>query len=221
MLSIENAREAARAQGGSRNDLLVAGASSGLGLYHQHVGLPSFELRLALPTSQHRNTGDLGGSWVAPARVQLPTSAEHPGPHFGIVAERLARARREPVVRIANGVASVVGRLPTRVLSPALHAQANSVDFVATTLPGFRTDRHIGGALIEECYPFGPRLGCLANISAFGNGDRLDIGIVLDPNAIADPDAFVECLATAFRAYEPEPPAESPTPKARAARTSG
>ncbi len=94
MLSIQDARDAARAQGGSRNDLLVAGASAGLGLYHEHVGLPSFELRLALPTTQHRGSGDIGGNWVAPARVELPTSAEHPGPHFGIVAERLARATR-------------------------------------------------------------------------------------------------------------------------------
>ena len=220
MLSIQDAREAARLQGGSRNDLLVAGASSGLGLYHKHVGLPCYELRLALPTSQHRDPSAAGGNWIAPARLEVPTSAEHPGPHFGVVAERLERARREPVVRIASGVASVVGRLPTRVLAPALHAQANSVDFVATTLPGFRTDRHIGGALIEECFPFGPRLGCLANISAFGNGDRLDIGISLDPNAITDPQGFVECLATAFHAYEPERPAEAPSTKARTTRSS-
>ncbi len=219
ILSVQDAREAARLLGGSRNDLLVAGASSGLGLYHKHVGLPCYELRLALPTAQHRDTANAGGNWVAPARLEVPTSAEHPGPHFGVVAERLGHARREPVVRIASGVASVVGRLPTRVLAPALHAQANSVDFVATTLPGFRSDRHIGGALIEECFPFGPRLGCLANISAFGNGDRLDIGISLDPNAITDPQGFVECMATAFHAYEPERPAEAPTTKARTTRS--
>ena len=181
VLTIPDARDAARALGGSRNDLLVAGASAGLGLYHEKVGQPCYELRLALPTTQHRESGVFGGNWVAPTRVEVPTSAEHPGPHFGIVAERLANARREPVMRIAGSVASVVGRLPTRVLTPALHAQANSVDFVATAVPGFRTERHVGGALIEECFPFGPRLGCLANISAFGNGDRLDIGIVVDP----------------------------------------
>ncbi len=205
VLSIPDAREAARALGGSRNDLLIAAASAGLGLYHEKVGAPCYELRLALPTTQHRNTGAYGGNWVAPTRVEVPTSAEHPGPHFGIVAERIAKARREPVMRVASGVASVVGRLPTRVLTPALHAQANSVDFVATAVPGFRTDRHVGGALIEECFPFGPRLGCLANISAFANGDRLDIGIAVDPNAIPDSDLLVECLAQAFRAYAPEP----------------
>ena len=205
VLTIPDAREAARALGGSRNDLLIAAASAGLGLYHEKVGAPCYELRLALPTTQHRNTGAYGGNWVAPTRVEVPTSAEHPGPHFGIVAERIAKARREPVMRVASGVASVVGRLPTRVLTPALHAQANSVDFVATAVPGFRTDRHVGGALIEECFPFGPRLGCLANISALANGDRLDIGIAVDPHAIPDSDLLVECLAQAFRAYAPEP----------------
>jgi hypothetical protein len=213
VLTIPDARDAARALGGSRNDLLVAGASAGLGLYHEKVGQPCYELRLALPTTQHRESGVFGGNWVAPTRLEVPTSAEYPGPHFGIVAERLAQARREPVMRIAGSVASVVGRLPTRVLTPALHAQANSVDFVATAVPGFRTERHVGGALIEECFPFGPRLGCLANISAFGNGDRLDIGIVVDPNAIPDSQLLVECLATAFKAYAPE--AESATQRRR------
>ena len=218
VLTIPDARDAARALGGSRNDLLVAGASAGLGLYHEKVGQPCYELRLALPTTQHRESGVFGGNWVAPTRLEVPTSAEHPGPHFGIVAERLAHARREPVMRIAGSVASVVGRLPTRVLTPALHAQANSVDFVATAVPGFRTERHVGGALIEECFPFGPRLGCLANISAFGNGDRLDIGIVVDPNAIPDSQLLVECLATAFKAYAPE--AESATQRRRTTRPS-
>jgi hypothetical protein len=213
VLTIPDAREAARALGGSRNDLLVAGASAGLGLYHEKVGQRCYQLRLALPTTHHRDSGVFGGNWVAPTRLEVPTSAEYPGPHFGIVAERLAHARREPVVRIAEGVASVVGRLPMRVLSPALHAQANSVDFVATAVPGFRTDRHVGGALIEECFPFGPRLGCLANISALANGDRLDIGIAVDPNAIPDSQLLVDCLATAFQAYAPE--AEVVTPERR------
>ena len=210
VLTFNDARDAARALGGSRNDLLVAAASAGLGLYHEKVGAPCYELRLALPTTQHRDGGAYGGNWVAPTRVEVPTNADHPGPHFGIVAERIAKARREPVMRMASGVASVVGHLPTRVLAPAFHAQANSVDFVATAVPGFRTERHIGGALIEECFPFGPRLGCLANISALANGDRLDIGIAVDPHAIPDSDLLVECLAEAFRAYVPEPERVSP-----------
>ena len=83
VLTIPDAREAARALGGSRNDLLIAAASAGLGLYHEKVGAPCYELRLALPTTQHRNTGSYGGNWVAPTasrcrpprNIPAPTSA--------------------------------------------------------------------------------------------------------------------------------------------------
>ena len=86
--------------------------------------------------------------------------------------------------RSRRRVAATLGRLPTRLLLPALHAQADSVDFAATALPGLRGARHICGSLIEASYPLGPRLGCPMNITAFGNDDRLDVGIALDPAAL-------------------------------------
>ena len=57
------------------------------------------------------------------------------------------------------------------------------------------------GSAIERIYPLGPRLGSPLNITAFGNGDRLDAGIALDPSAIIDPDLLVECLEAAFGGY--------------------
>ena len=50
-------------------------------------------------------------------------------------------------------------------------------------------------------YPLGPRLGCPMNITAFGNADRLDVGIALDPAAFADPGMLVDCLGEAFANY--------------------
>ncbi|HEX3089994.1 MAG TPA: wax ester/triacylglycerol synthase domain-containing protein, partial [Ilumatobacteraceae bacterium] len=44
--TVPNARATARSLGGSRNDLLVAGAAMGLGLYHQRLGITCPELRL-------------------------------------------------------------------------------------------------------------------------------------------------------------------------------
>jgi hypothetical protein len=117
------------------------------------------------------------------------------------VVERLAQARREPALRVATTLAAAVGRLPARVLLPALHAQAESVDFAATTLPGLRRSRHVCGSRIEDLYPFGPRLGCPMNITAFGRGEGLDIGVALDPVAVTEPELLVECLEEAFRTY--------------------
>ena len=204
IVSVPGARGIALSLGGSRNDLLVAAAAAGLGAYQERLGFPPSELRLAMPAGRHRD-GAPGGNWFAPTRVAVPTSGEHPGPLFGVVSERLARARSEPAVRVTSSIAAAVSRLPTRVLLPALVAQARSVDFVATAFPGLRGPRTLCGAPVVESYPFGPRLGCLLNVTGFGNGDRLDVGLTLDPVAIEDPDLLLECLRNAFQSFAPRP----------------
>ena len=128
----------------------------------------------------------------------MPTAAGSAGPHFDVVADRLTHARVEPALRFAPVLASTISHLPAQVLIPALHAQAGTVDFAATAIPGLRGSGHICGARIETSYPFGPRLGCPVNLTAFGNNDRLDVGIALDPAAITEPAVFLECLDEAF-----------------------
>ena len=203
VMSVPGARAASLALGGSRNDLLVAAAAGGLGQYYGRLGNPCPELRLVTPTNL-RHSGGTGGNWFAPIRVTVPTGAEHPGPQFGVVAERLARARSEAAVGLTAALASTISRLPTRLVVPAMHAQADSVDFAATTVPGLRGRRHIGGAVIEKSYPLGPRLGCPLNMTAFGNDDRLDVGVALDPVAITEPEVLLKCLAAAFSTFVPK-----------------
>ncbi len=213
VISVRGARAAALALGGSRNDLLVAATAAGLGLYHEQLGLRCPELRLVIPARRQRD-GGVGGNWFGLTWVEIPTGSDHPGPQFGVVAERLARARSEPAMRLTAGLASAISRLPTRLLLPAVHAQASSVDLIATSLPGLRGTGHVCGAAIEASYPFGPRLRCLANVTCAGNEDRLDVGIGLDPTAITDPGILLECLVTAFGRFVPS--AGSPArPKGR------
>jgi hypothetical protein len=202
VISVPGARAAALALGGSRNDLLVAGAASGLGLYHERLGFPCDELRLSTPTSQRRGH-DVGGNWFAPARVAVPTAAGPLGSHFDVVAERLDHARVEPALRFAPALASTISRLPAQLIIPALRAQAGTVDFVATAIPGLRGSGRICGARIVNSYPFGPRLGCPVNLTAFGNKDRLDVGIAIDPAAITEPAVLLECLDEAFAGLVP------------------
>ena len=117
VISVDGARTASLALGGSRNDLLVAATAAGLGRYHEQLGQPTPELRLATPTSQRRDH-EAGGNWFAPARLEVPTSIGRPGPQFGVVVERLAQARREPALHVASTLAATLGRLPTRLLAP-------------------------------------------------------------------------------------------------------
>jgi hypothetical protein len=203
VLSVPGAREAALAFGGGRNDMLVASAAAGLGEYHRRVGRPCRELRLAMPASRRRD-GGVRGNWFAPTRVAMPATPRAAGPQFGIVADRLSRTRREPAVHAAAALAALISRVPARALLPALHAQARTVDFAATAIPGLRRVHHVCGAAIEEAFPFGPRLGCLVNLTAFANDDRLDVGIAIDPVAVADPGLLVDCLTEAFEQFVPK-----------------
>jgi diacylglycerol O-acyltransferase / wax synthase len=200
VVSVDGARAAALALGGSRNDLLVAAAAAGIGLYHERLGEPCAELRLATPAST-RGSDDAGGNWFAPTRLSVPTAIGRPGPQFGVVAERLDQARKEPALRVASALATSFRLLPTRFLTSALNAQAESVDFAATAIPGLRGQRHVCGSLIEAVYPLGPRLGCPLNITALGNEDRLDIGIALDSSVIRKPDVLVSSLTEAFSGF--------------------
>jgi len=194
---VSGARTPALALGGSRNDLLVAAAGRGLGLYLERLSLPCSEVRLASPARWR--IGSEGS--VVPVRAEIPVSNVHPGPLFGVVAERLARARHEPALHVTEALASVIGRLPTRLLMPAVRSQVGSIDFVATTLPGIRGVRYVCGAVVEQSFPFGPRLGSLMNVTGFGVGDRLDVGVGFDPIAIAEPEVLVACMHEAFQSF--------------------
>jgi WS/DGAT/MGAT family acyltransferase len=200
VFAVAGARPAAVSLGGSRNDLLVAAAAAGLGAYYAGRGAPTGELRMVTPTVQHHGD-DLGGNWFTPARLTVPTAVGRHGAQFGIIAERLAQARREPALRMASHIATALGRLPTNALLPALHSQARAVDFAATALPGLRTERRLCGVVIQGAHPFGPRLGCPLNITALGNADRLDVGVALDAQVYPDAEVLIDCLRDAFDAY--------------------
>ena len=189
-------REIAIALGGSRNDLLAAATATGFGAYLASQGMNCPVLRLAAPSGRRRHDF-MGGNSFSPMRLEVPTSGP-PGPHFGVISERLSTTRREPAARFTDAVAATLSRLPGRLLVAAVHGQAGSVDFVATALPGLRHSRQLLGAQVEASYPFGPRLGCPVNFTAFGNDDRLDVGISFDPFAIEHPDALVAHVAGAF-----------------------
>jgi hypothetical protein len=56
------------------------------------------------------------------------------------------------------------------------------------------------------------------NVTAFGNGDRLDVGLTLDPVAITEPDTLLDCMSAAFVSLV-GPHERPPTSRARATRS--
>jgi hypothetical protein len=99
---------------------------------------------------------------------------------------------------MAEGLAGLISLLPASVLVPALRAQARTVDFATSIVPGLRSGRYMAGAPVEASWPMGPRVGCAVNFTLLTCDQHLHLGVNLDPAAVTDPAALMECLAESF-----------------------
>lgn len=203
---LEAVRRAARALGASRNAVFVAGVTGGLLSYHERMGAPCDALRMAIPLSLRGSVGPggqagpvvLGGNRFAPARVVVPLGPKDPVTRVVAVSQALAGVAAEPGLSLAEGLAGLISLLPASVLIPALRAQARTVDFATSIVPGLRAGRFMAGAPVVASWPMGPRVGCAVNFTLLTCDDRLHLGVNLDPAAVTDPAALMECLAESF-----------------------
>ncbi|MEW6473763.1 MAG: wax ester/triacylglycerol synthase domain-containing protein [Actinomycetota bacterium] len=201
-------RRAARTLSTSRNALFVAGVTGGLLAYHERMGAPCDALRMAIPLSLRANGGNagpggvavttVGGNRFAPARVVVPLGPKDPAKRVAAVRRSLDRVAAEPGLTMADSLAGLISLLPPSVLVPALRAQARTVDFAASIVPGLRSGRYMAGAPVEASWPMGPRVGCAVNFTLLTCDDRLHLGVNLDPAAVTDPAALMECLSESF-----------------------
>jgi WS/DGAT/MGAT family acyltransferase len=199
-LDLAAVRGAARALGGDRNSVFVAGVTGALGAYHERLGAPCEALRMALPLSLRGGTGPVGGNHFAPARVVVPLTPKDPAKRLALTCRVLEALAAEPGFDLAEPLSGLLSLLPASLLAPALRTQAASVDFATSVVPGLRDERFLAGARVMGSWPLGPRVGCAANLTLLTCGDRLDLGINLDPAAVTDPGALMECLRDSFEA---------------------
>ncbi len=197
---LDDARRAAKALGGSVNDLYVCGVAGALGLYHERMGMPVDELRMAMPVSIREGRGDGAANRFAPTRVVVPVEPKDPAERFVAVRDRLAGVRQEPALAAADSLTAVLALLPTSVLVTATRSQARTIDFAASNLRGSPVELYVGGATIEANYPMGPRVGCPLNVTLLSYGGQLHMGLNLDPAAVTDPRSLLECFEESFDA---------------------
>jgi hypothetical protein len=205
-LDLAEVRRAARAFGVTRNAVFVAGVTGGLLAYHERLGAPCDALRMAIPVSLRGSAASaalvpaaaVGGNRFAPARVVVPLGPKDPAKRVAAVSRSLAGVAAEPGLSVAEGLAGVISLLPASVLIPALRAQARTVDFAASIVPGLRSARFMAGAPVEASWPMGPRVGCAVNFTLLTCDQRLHLGVNLDPAAVTDPAGLMECLADSF-----------------------
>jgi diacylglycerol O-acyltransferase len=199
-ISLPTLLAAAHKLGGSLNDAYVTGIAGALGRYHERYESDVDELRLAMPIST-RNRGDDAANRFVPARVVVPIQPSADAPKlFELVRERLTAARGETAIGAAEGLAVFLTGLPTAFLVAMTRAQTRTTDFAATNLRGSPVPLFIAGERMLANYPFGPRAGTALNATVLSYCEDLNIGLNIDPSAIADVDAFMADVAESFDA---------------------
>jgi diacylglycerol O-acyltransferase len=199
-LPLHDVRRAGRRLGGGRNDVFVAGVTGGLLAYHQRMGAPCDGLRMATAISLRGGMGPTGGNHFAPARMVIPIGPKDPVERLRVTRRCLASLAAEPGIGLTESLAGLINLLPPAMLTHAFRAQARTVDFATSIVPGLRGPRWLAGARVQGSWPIGPRIGSAGNFTLASCGDRLELGVNLDPAAFSDPGSFMECLGDSFDA---------------------
>ena len=153
-VSLEECRSAAHALGGSINDVFVTGVTGALGLYHDRLGTPVDDLRMAMAVSTRSGDSAEGNQFV-PTRVIVPITPKEPAERFHQVRDRITNVRHEPALSAADGFAAVAAGLPTSLIVGLLRSQTRTTDFATSNLRGSPIELYIGGAAHRGQLPDG------------------------------------------------------------------
>lgn len=197
-IPLDDTKRAAKALGGSVNDLFVAGACGAAGAYHRAKGAEVGELRISMPVSRRAKGDSVASNAFTPARVLLPCGIADPVERFDAVRERLAFTKGERALAMAEAFAGLVNLLPTSMLVRLTRNQVETVDFATSNVRGAPFELFIAGARIEANYPMGPTGGTAFNVTTLSSGGWLDMGVNIDVAAVEDPSLLRSCLEDAY-----------------------
>ncbi len=196
---LDPAKAAAKALGGSLNDIFVAAAAGGAGAYHRAAGQPVDELRITMPVST-RTDASAGGNSFTPTRVLLPVDIVEPQARFTAIRERLETTKHERAMGIVGGLAGVANLLPTSVAVRLARQQVETVDFATSNVRGAPFPLFIAGAHILANYPIGPTGGKAWNLTLMSYDGSLDMGLNVDAAAVTDPTGLRDAIGAEFAA---------------------
>ena len=200
-LPLDEVKEAARARGGTVNDLFVTGAVMAAAAYHarRDVAVDRFNLSFILST---RSDHAAGGNSFAPVPITVGAQVRPAAETFAEVQQQLASARQRAergsseLMELAAGVMST---LPSSLVSRAGRARAAKLDFATSNLRAAPFTLYVAGAEITRMYPIGPLVGTAWNLTALSYDGVLYLGVFIDPTAVDAPAELRDDLAHAYR----------------------
>ncbi len=197
-LRLDDLKTTGAALGATVNDMFVGGVALGAHKYHQRRGaaVEGFTASFVVST---RADDAVGGNAFTPARFTVPGSCESPQALVAEIGGRMAALRGEVSGSgLMAGLAGVANLLPTSLVTEMARAQASRIDFATSNLRGPWFPTYIAGARVERNIVMGPVAATAMNATAMSYDGVFDIGLHIDPAAIADPADLRDCMAEAF-----------------------
>ena len=160
---LDDAKRAAKALGGSVNDLFVAGAAG--------APAPTTGPRAKRSTSCASRCRSAPGPTDRPAATPSPPPGcscrpgHDPAERFAEISARLSVTKEERALGLTEVLAGLVNVLPTSVLVRVARRRSRRSTSPRRTCEGRRWPLYIAGAQIEGNYPLGPVAGTAFNLT--------------------------------------------------------
>lgn len=199
-VNLDDAKAAAKALGGSVNDFFVAGAAIGALAYHADRDVEVEAINMTFVVSTRADKG-MGGNSFTPVPLQVPGGVATAADRFAQLRD-LMGARRDGVSGrgAMSAIAGVANLLPTSITTRVARDQASKIDIATSNLRGAPFQTYMAGAKVESLIPLGPVAGTAANITTISNNGFMDIGVLIDPEAVAEPAELARNIDEAYTA---------------------
>lgn len=191
-------REAAKATGGTINDVFLAAVGGGLRAYHDALGSPLDAMRVTMPISLRKETDAPGGNRFTPARFILPIDDPDPVKRTELAGAIVRSWRAEPAVGMTPAIAWLLERLPPPLIQRAFAGMLRSMDVDAVDVPGLAAPAYFAGSRVDRLWAFAPPTGAALSITLVSHQDTACVGVAADLAAVSDPDLLASCFEHGF-----------------------
>ncbi len=208
-LELSGLKRAAKAWGGTVNDVFMTSVVRGLTLYHEQHGVVTPGLRALMPVNVRDEADPKSGNHFVPARFVVPVHTD--------VADCMAEVRRiaqewkhAPGLGMSDVLATALSALPAPVARGLWGSMLLGDDFCITNIPGPPFQASLAGVGVHGIFAVSPPSGAALNISLVSAADRACVTINVDVAAIPDGPKLAACIEDGFAevcsARLPDPP---------------
>jgi len=192
-MPLEAAKRRAMSWGGTINDLFVTALAEAAAKLHSDAGHDSPALSMSYVRSTRSGSG-AGGNAFTPTPITAPAGPLTSEERFNRLRAAMAPSESSGSAISLDTVGTIAALLPSATISQLGRRLGRGLDLITSNVKGSPIPIYVGGAKVEATYPVGPVAGAAANATLMSYDGSLDIGVMIDPAAITDPERFRELL---------------------------